>query len=86
MAGIAQYTLGYATRLGAALARKKTVFNKNVVLLLTSPSTANNAVTPIRPPTLLPITVYKAKPVARYPATTSNAASATLPSLPPKYI
>jgi len=60
----------------------KTISNKNAVLLLPSPSSANNAITPIRPPTLLPVTLYKAEPVARDPAATSNATSATPPGLP----
>ena len=83
MASITQHVLGYAARLGAVLARKKTVSNKNAVLLLTSPSSADNAITPIRPPTPLPVTLYKAEPVTRDPAAASNTTSATPPSLPP---
>ena len=64
MAGIAQHALGYTARLAAVALRKmKTISNKNTALLLPSPSSANNAITPIRPPTPSPVTLYKAKPV-----------------------
>ncbi len=87
MASIAQHALGYAARLAAAaLRKKKTVSDKSAASLLPSPSSADNAVTPTRPPTPSPVTPYKAEPVAQDPAAASNAASATLPGLPPQHV
>jgi len=83
MAGIAQHASGYAARLAAVALRKmKTVSDKNAASLPPSPSSADNAVTPTRPPTPSPVTPYKAEPVARDPATTSNTTSTTPPGLP----
>src|SRR6266576_361746 len=87
MAGIAQHASGYAARLAAVALRKmKTVSDKNAASLPPSPSSADNAVTPTRPPTPSPVTPYKAEPVARDPAATSNAASATPPGLPLQHV
>ena len=63
--------------LAAALPKKKTVFNKNAVLCLLSPSSADKAVMPIKPPSLLPIMLYKTEPVAWDTATVSNTAAAS---------
>ena len=70
MAGIARRLLRYATYLGAAALykkpsqpKKKTGSNKNAISLLPSPSSANNAITPIKPPSPSPVTPYKADPV-----------------------
>jgi hypothetical protein len=89
MAGIARRILRYTTRLGAAALykkpsqpEKKAISNKNAISLLPSPSIANNTITPIRPSTSPPITLYKAEPITRDPTTTSNTTSTTIPGLP----
>jgi len=86
MADITRCALRYAMYLGAATLRKKpkkTVSDKNAPLLLLSLSSANNAATPTKSPTLLPVTPYKAKPVARDPVIASNSTSTTPLGLPP---
>ena len=44
--------------------KKKTISNKNAALYLLSPSSTDNAVMPIKPPSLLLIMLYKTEPVA----------------------
>ena len=67
MSNTAQYILRnilkYIIYLATALPKKKTIFNKNTVLYLLSPSNTNKAVIPIKPPFLLLIILYKTKPV-----------------------
>ena len=56
--------LRYTIYLTAALPKKKTIFNKNAILYLPSPSSTDKAVMFIKPPFLLPIMPYKTEPVA----------------------
>jgi len=93
MAGTAQRSPRHAARLGAAALRKKpsqpkkkTVSNENAASLLPSPSSADNATTPTKPPTPSPVAPYEAEPVARDPDIASNAASVTPPGLPPQHV
>ena len=68
IANIAWYILRnilrYIICLAAALPKKKTIFNKNVILYLPSPSSTDKAVIFIKPPFPLPIMPYKTEPVA----------------------
>ena len=93
MAGTARRLPRHAAYLGAAALRKKpsqpkkkTGSNENAASLLPSPSSADNATTPAKPPSPSPVTPYEAEPVARDPTVASNAASVTPPGLPPQHV
>ena len=74
MAGTTRYIPKYILRCTACLAaialktpsqpKKKTVFNKNITSRLPSPFSTDNAVMPIKPPSLSLIMLYKTEPIA----------------------